>query len=257
MHAQIAPISLDGAMIWPTVAHDYVRSFDRARYEHSAMTRTHRSSHLGPRRSALPVWRLDHLMCLTDDTGMLQHAVYTLPNYEHGYCTDDNARALILMMLLEEFEECFPERTRLSSIYAGFLQSAFDADRVVASAISCCYRREWVTEIGSEDSHGRALWALGTCVGRSQREGYRSWAAELFERALPAVREFESPRAWALAIIGLHEYLRTLSGDLMANQFRFELARRLRAAYDKLTASTTGFGLKTPSVTTMPVFRLP
>ena len=68
----------------------------------------------------------------------------------------------------------------------------------------------------------------GTLTARDTARGRQS-----FEKALPAVWEFESPRAWAFAIIGLHEYLRTLSGDLMANQFRFELARRLRAAYDK------------------------
>jgi hypothetical protein len=220
------------AMTWPTVAHDYVRSFERARVEHSAMAAKRIVPATLDREAALPVWRLDHLMCLTDDTGMLQHAVYTLPNYEHGYCTDDNARALILMMLLEELEECFPERTRLSSIYAAFLHSAFDRTNGRFRNFML-HNREWVSEIGSEDSHGRALWALGTCVGRSQREGYRSWAAELFGKALPAVWEFESPRSWAFAVIGLHEYLRTLSGDLMANQFRFELARRLRAAYDK------------------------
>ncbi len=220
------------AMTWPTVAHDYVRSFERARVEHSAMAVKRIVPATLDREAALPVWRLDHLMCLTDDTGMLQHAVYTLPNYEHGYCTDDNARALILMMLLEELEECFPERTRLSSIYAAFLHSAFDRTNGRFRNFML-HNREWVSEIGSEDSHGRALWALGTCVGRSQREGYRSWAAELFGKALPAVWEFESPRSWAFAVIGLHEYLRTLSGDLMANQFRFELARRLRAAYDK------------------------
>ena len=169
-------------------------------------------------------------MCLTDGTGVLQHAVYTLPNYEHGYCSDDNARALILMMLLEELEESFPERHRLTSIYAGFLQNAFDADRGCFRRVMS-YRREWETEIGSEDSHARALWALGSCVGRSQHEALRSWAAELFERALPAVQDFTSPRAWALAIIGLHEYLRKLSGDLMATQLRAELSQRLRSRY--------------------------
>ena len=211
-------------MVWSHVGHDYVLSFERARHEHSAQTAKRIEAPTLDQQAALPVWRLDHLICLTDDTGILQHAVHTLPNYEHGYCTDDNARALILTMLLEELEEGFPERTRLTSIYAAFLQNAFDAS-VGRFRNFMTYRREWIAEIGSEDSHGRALWALGTCVGRSRREGLRSWAAELFEKALPAVQGFTSPRAWAFAIIGLHEYLRTLSGDLMANQIRAELAR--------------------------------
>ncbi|HET7237905.1 MAG TPA: glycosyltransferase, partial [Terrimicrobiaceae bacterium] len=219
-------------MVWSHVARDYVGSFERARHEHSAQTAKRIEAPTLDQEAALPIWRLDHLICLTDDTGMLQHAAYTLPNYEHGYCTDDNARALILMMLMEELEEGFPERTRLTSVYAAFLQNAFDA---AAGRFRnfMTYRREWVDEIASEDSHGRALWALGTCVGRSRREGLRSWAAEIFEKALPAVQGFTSPRAWAFAIIGLHEYLRTLGGDLRANQIRTELAQRLSSLYGK------------------------
>ena len=222
-------------MVWSHVAHDYARSFERARHEHSAQTAKRIEAPTLDQEAALPVWRLDHLISLTDDTGMLQHAVYTLPNYEHGYCTDDNARALILMMLLEELEEGYPERTRLTSIYAAFLQNAFDASGGRFRNFMT-YRREWIVEIGSEDSHGRALWALGTCVGRSRREGLRSWAAELFEKALPAVQGFTSPRAWAFAIIGLHEYLRTLGGDLMANQLRAELAQHLRDRYEAVAS---------------------
>ncbi|HEY5779619.1 MAG TPA: glycosyltransferase family 4 protein [Terrimicrobiaceae bacterium] len=219
-------------MVWSHVACDYVASFERARHEHSAQTTKRIKAPTLDQEVALPVWRLDHLISLTDDTGMLQHAVYTLPNYEHGYCTDDNARALILTMLLEELEAGFPERNRLTSVYAAFLQNAFDASHGRFRNFMT-YRREWMENIGSEDSHGRALWALGTCVGRSRREGLRSWAAELFEKALPAVQGFTSPRAWAFAIIGLHEYLRTLSGDLMANQIRSQLAQRLHSLYER------------------------
>jgi glycosyltransferase involved in cell wall biosynthesis len=217
-------------MVWSYVAHEYAQSFDRARHEHSAQTAKRIEPPTLDRQTALPVWRLDHLICLTDDSGMLQHAAYTLPNYEHGYCTDDNARALILMMLLEELEECFPERTRLTSIYGAFLQNAFDGG-LGRFRNFMTYRRDWIAEIGSEDCHGRALWALGTCVGRSLSDGLRSWAAELFEKALPVVQGFTSPPAWAFATIGLHEYLRTLSGDRMANQLREELAQRLCALY--------------------------
>ena len=222
-------------MIWSHVALEYAQSFQRARHEHSTQTTKRIEPPTLDRLVALPVWRLDHLICLTDDTGILQHAVYTLPNYEHGYCTDDNARALILMMLLEELEERLPERARLTSIYAAFLQNAFDVG-LGRFRNFMSYRRDWIGEIGSEDSHGRALWALGTCVGRSPRDGLRSWAAELFEKALPAVQSFTSPRAWAFAIIGLHKYLRTLSGDLLANQLREELAQRLRARYEAVAS---------------------
>jgi glycosyltransferase involved in cell wall biosynthesis len=222
-------------MIWPTVAHDYIQSFRRARSEHSIQTVRSIEPATLDRLAALPVWKLDHLVRLTDDTGILQHAVYTIPNHDHGYCTDDNARALILTILMEELEESFPERDRLTSIYCAFLQNAFnDAAGRFRNFMS--YDRKWLEEVGSEDSHARALWALGTCVGRSQGEGLRSWAAELFEKALPAVQAFRYPRAWAFTIIGLNEYLRTLSGDLMANQLRSELSQRLRERYEAIVS---------------------
>ncbi len=222
-------------MIWPTVAHDYIQSFRRARSEHSIQIVRSIEPATLDRLAALPVWKLDHLARLTDDTGILQHAVYTIPNHDHGYCTDDNARALILTMLMEELEESFPERDRLTSIYCAFLQNAFnDAAGRFRNFMS--YDRKWLEEVGSEDSHARALWALGTCVGRSQGEGLRSWAAELFEKALPAVQAFRYPRAWAFTIIGLNEYLRTLSGDLMANQLRSELSQRLRERYEAIVS---------------------
>ena len=177
------------AMTWPTVAHDYVRSFERARVEHSDHGRqTDCCAHLGP-QAALPVWRLDHLMCLTDDTGMLQHAVYTLPNYEHGYCTDDNARALILMMLLEELEECFPEMTRLSSIYAAFFRVPLMRAELAGSAISCptsgLDRPKSAPKTATDEHCG--LWNMR---GPLTARGIRSWAAELFGKALPAVWDF-------------------------------------------------------------------
>jgi glycosyltransferase involved in cell wall biosynthesis len=222
-------------MTWPNVAHEYVERFERARHEPSAQAVKRIVPATLDRQAALPIWRLDHLMCLTDDTGILQHAVYTLPNYEHGYCTDDNARGLILMMLLEDLEERFPETTRLSSVYAAFLHNAFDTSNGRFRNFMS-FGREWVPEVGSEDCHARALWALGTCVGRSRGEGHRSWAAELFEKALPAAQDFTYPRAWAFTVIGLHEYLRTLSGDLRADQFRLELAHRLRARYEEVAS---------------------
>ena len=222
-------------MIWPTVAHDYIQSFHRARSEHSSQTVRSIEPATLDRQAALPVWKLDHLVCLTDDTGILHHAVYTIPNHDHGYCTDDNARALLLTMVMEELEESFPERDRLTSIYCAFLQNAFnDAAGRFRNFMS--YSRKWLEETGSQDSHARALWALGTCVGRSQREGLRSWAAELFEKGLPAVQAFTYPRAWAFTIIGLNEYLRTLSGDLMANQLRSELSQRLRERYEAIVS---------------------
>ncbi len=225
------------SMIWSQVAERYMETFKRVRREYSpAMIARIDPPTLDRQRTALPPWRLDHLNCLTDDTGMLQHAIHTLPDYHHGYCTDDNARALILMTVLEEMEEEAPNCLKLTSVYASFIQHAFVPDTGLFMNFMS-FRRDWLEKAGSEDSHARALWALGTCVGRSRREGLRSWAADLFEKALPAVANFTSPRAWAFTIIGLHEYMRTLSGDLMVNQMRDELSGRLAGLFKSVSAA--------------------
>jgi glycosyltransferase involved in cell wall biosynthesis len=214
-------------MIWSSVAHQYVHCFEQARRDHSsAGVFAYTPPTLDRQQTGLPVWRFDHLLAFTDDTGIFQHAIHTLPDYKHGYCTDDNARALILTMLCEELAVNLPGRQQLAGCYAAFLQHAYNPDSGRFRNFMS-FERHWVEECGSEDSHARALWALGTCVGRAQRPSLRSWAAELFESALPAVKKFTSPRAWAFTVIGLHEYLRTLSGDRMAGQLREELSQRL------------------------------
>jgi hypothetical protein len=156
-----------------------------------------------------------------------------VPNFQHGYCTDDNARALILMMRLQELGEAVPNAYVLEGAYAAFLQDAF-LPETGRFRNFMGFSRQWLEAVGSEDSHGRALWALGTCVGRSPREDLRGWAAELFERGVGAVRAFTSPRAWAFTILGLHEYLRTLSGDRMANLLREELTDRLMSLFQNV-----------------------
>lgn len=219
-------------MIWSSVAHQYIHCFDQARHDHaSAGAFNYTPPTLDRQQTGLPVWRFDHLLAFTDDTGIFQHAVYTLPDYNHGYCTDDNARALILMTLCEEMAANVPRRQQLAGCYAAFLQHAFEPESGRFRNFMS-FDRRWLEDYGSEDSHARALWALGTCVGRAQRPSLRAWAAELFEKALPAVKDFTSPRAWAFTVIGLHEYLRTLSGDRMAGQLREELSQRLVSRFE-------------------------
>ncbi len=118
----------------------------------------------GRERLELPHLRMDHLMRMSDSTGMYQHANYSLPDFSHGYCTDDNARALITTVLLEELEVERPELHRLAETYASFMQYAFDATSKRFRNFMG-YDRRWLEDEGSEDSQGRALWALGTCRG--------------------------------------------------------------------------------------------
>ncbi|OGP49829.1 MAG: glycosyl transferase family 1 [Deltaproteobacteria bacterium RBG_13_43_22] len=217
------------AMIWPIVARRYMESFKRARAERRHFTPSDFAvKPLDKRPGELPPLSLNHLRHMTDDTGMLQHASFTIPNYREGYSIDDNARALIVSTYLEELGSS--EAFELASRYLAFIGYAFNTEtRRFRNFMD--YQRNWLEESGSDDSHGRTLWALGTVLGRSNRPGLQSMAGWVFEQAMPAILKTTSPRAWAFALIGIHEYLRRFEGDRRANQVRDELAGRLLTLY--------------------------
>ncbi|MGH9158503.1 MAG: glycosyltransferase family 4 protein [Vicinamibacteraceae bacterium] len=215
-------------MTWPAVAGRYVESFARARTEHMHRRRTaFHAQTLATRPAGLPEISLRHVQAMTDDTGMLQHARFSIPRYEDGYCLDDNARALLLMALLEDAGYDDPRVVRaLAARYLAFVSYAFDrTSGRFRNFLS--YARQWLELCGSQDSHGRGLWALGTVVGRAGDPGRHSLAGELFHAAMPAVTTFTSPRAWAYALLGIDEYLRAFQGDSSVEALRVTLAERL------------------------------
>jgi len=169
---------------------------------------------------------------MTDSTGIFQHAIFTVPSFSEGYCTDDNARAFILAVLLDELEEKTEQARTLATTYAAFLNHAFDL-KTKRFHNHLSFDRRWLDEQGSEDCHSRALWGLGMGVGRSPHRSFQIMAGQLFARALPSVLGFTSPRAWAFSLIGIHEYLRRLSGDRQVNQIREALTARLMELFDK------------------------
>jgi glycosyltransferase involved in cell wall biosynthesis len=216
-------------MIWPRVARRYIQSFESARSECRHFTPPGFTvKALDKRPAELPPLKLDHLRHMADETGMLQHAIFTVPNYHEGYSTDDNARALMVSTLLEELGS--GEALELASRYLAFVWYAFNAETGRFRNFMD-YQRRWMEDSGSEDCHGRTLCALGTVLGRSNTPALHSMAGWLFEKALPAIVATTSPRAWAFALIGIHEYLRRFSGDRMASQVREELAGRLLSLY--------------------------
>ena len=217
------------AMIWPQVARRYMESFERARTERRHFTPPgFTAKALDKHPGELPPLKLDHLRHMTDETGILQHAIFTVPNYREGYCTDDNARALMVSALIEALG--ITESFELASRYLAFIWYAFNTETKRFRNFMD-YQRHWQEDSGSDDSHGRALWALGTVLGYSNTPALHSMAGWLFEKALPAIRDTTSPRAWAFALIGIHEYLRRFAGDRRASQVREELAGRLLALY--------------------------
>jgi glycosyltransferase involved in cell wall biosynthesis len=220
------------AMAWPAVARRYLETFERARTSHGERLRTvFQAKTLAKRPAVVPELDLGHVERMTDSTGILQHALFSVPRYDDGYCLDDNARALLLVTLLDDAGTDDRESVRaLATRYLAFVSHAFNAQSGRFRNLMS-YSRRWTEECGSEDSHGRALWALGTVVGRSSEPDRQSLGGNLFQSALPPLTRFTSPRAWAYALLGIDEYLRAFQGDSSVQALRRTLADRLAAMH--------------------------
>lgn len=222
-------------MIWSETAHHYMHSFQKARLpKNEKSTRIYAVKTLEEKREELPLIRLNHLIRMTDSTGLYHHAIGSIPNYEEGYCTDDNARALILTVLLEE---TYPNNQiihDLSSRYSAFVNYAFEK-KTKQFRNFMSYDRKWINSIGSDDCQGRSIWALGTCAGRSKYPNFHMWGTQLFNQAIQSVEALTSPRAWAFSLLGIHEYFKRMSGDTNASQVRDVITKRLINLYDSVS----------------------
>lgn len=184
---------------------------------------------------AIPTVQTTHLYSMCDSTGLLQHAVHSVPDRNHGYCIDDNARALLLACELQSLGE-----VRLSEVltarFAAFIQHAWNPDNSRFRNFMS-YDRRWLEDCGSEDSHGRTLWALAECARRDCNHSRRRWATSLFRTALLSTEEFRSPRAWAFTLLGLDAYCAVVTSDQAANRLRLMLADRLLRLLDAVKTS--------------------
>ena len=213
------------SMTWPETAKRYLEAFEtvrvRARYEISTPSPVVSKN----AKHDVPKMQIDHFLSLCDSTGLLQHAVHSIPDRAHGYCVDDNARALLFANALPKSGEA-----RLSDVitahFAAFIQHAWNPDtRRFRNFMS--YDRRWLEKSGSEDSHGRTLWALAECACKDTDPSRRRWAAALFKTALPTIEDFSSPRAWAFALLGLDGYCALNADDAFADHIRRRFADRL------------------------------
>jgi hypothetical protein len=169
--------------------------------------------------------KTDHFLSLCDDTGLFQHAVHAIPDRAHGYCIDDNARGLIVAIGLRD-DGAQPVPEVVISRFCAFIQHGWNPDRGRFRNFMS-FDRRWLEDVGSEDSHGRTLWALGTCALGEAQPSNRAWAAHLFAQALPAVEQFRSPRAWAFTLLGLNSYCAAAPADNVAGRMRRTLAAKL------------------------------
>lgn len=225
--------------LWKNVAESYLEIFREVRLNPNVRRDSSNGRATSPVPSTagtpatmnhtLPALKLDHLYNLSDGVGILQHARYSIPDRDHGYCTDDNARGLIFALQAWKRTKS-PELLRLAATYLSFLRHAYN-EGLGRFRNFMSYDRRWLEEVGSEDSHGRAMWALGFAVAEAPNQGMRAAALDQFERALHATRTFESPRSWAFTIVGLHAYLRLYSGDTDVRRVRESLAEHLFGLY--------------------------
>lgn len=230
---RIQAYALSRAMTWERTAERYVAVADRARQLHSVATGSRRRGSVNaPGNLPVPAMRLGHFLSMCDDTGLLQHALCSVPDRSHGYCIDDNARALLLACTLSATDrQLLPDV--LVPRLAAFVQHAWNPGaRRFRNFLG--YDRHWLEEVGSEDCHGRTLWALGECARSDTGESRRLWAAALFLEALPVVNQLTSPRAWAFTLLGLDAYCVTAPGDTRAQELRRMLADRLMSAFSSV-----------------------
>ena len=214
------------SMTWAETAKRYMDVFEGTRkVSRSAEPKAPRRLLAAFDSSALPDVKLDYFLSFCDGTGMLQHAHYGVAAREHGYCLDDNARALLFTSALaRQGDTRIPGTT--SAAFMAFIRHAWnpDTDRF-RNFMS--FDRRWLEDTGSEDSHGRALWALGDYVQSSPDHTRATWADALFAKALPQAELFTSPRTWAFTLLGLDAWCSTFEGDLRASRLRAVLAERL------------------------------
>jgi glycosyltransferase involved in cell wall biosynthesis len=214
------------SMTWERTAERYLSVFESAQRGHPPKMVARRAESIHPsERPSAPPMQLSHFLSMCDDTGLLQHAVCSVPDRSHGYCVDDNARALLVACALNApGEQRLPET--LTSRLAAFVQHAWNpAHKRFRNFMS--FDRRWLEDRGSEDSHGRTLWALGECARSDANASRRQWAASLFADALAVTEYFSSPRAWAFALLGLDAYCVTLPKNTYARELRHLLADRL------------------------------
>jgi glycosyltransferase involved in cell wall biosynthesis len=218
------------SMTWAMTAKRYLSVFQSVRQkQHLKLVASRDPKDASMPNDHPPEIQTGHFLSMCDDTGLFQHAIHAVPDRSHGYCVDDNARALIVACMLNASPDARLSQA-LTSRFASFIQHAWNPDRSRFRNFMS-FDRRWLEESGSEDSHGRTLWALGVCAARDTDASRREWASVLFARALPVVEHFRSPRAWAFALLGLGEI--TSVGIAHPDMMRMQrvLAHKLQAIF--------------------------
>ncbi|WP_131537251.1 glycosyltransferase [Pedobacter nototheniae] len=179
---------------------------------------------------SMPVLNLSHIVLLTDDTGIIQHARFGIPNLKEGYCIDDNARALI-MALMAYNQDKNQKALKLMPVYLSFIQYMQREDGNFRNFLS--FNRNYLDEIGSEDSFGRTIWSLGYLICAGPNNSYREFGKELFSHSIPHFKNLKYIRGMANTIIGIAYYLNAHPGDELLITEINRLSNSLIKAYQQ------------------------
>lgn len=215
---------------WPKIGKQYMELLKTIPVKKKVNSLPNSIEKPAERDFSLPPININHLRLLTDSTGILQHTRYTIPDRTHGYCLDDNSRALILSVMLQNHTEDINELYRLSSIYLSFIDYAYNYQKGKFRNFMS-YERKWLEEEGSEDSVGRAVWALGYTAAYSESDSFYNHSNHLFRKAIEDIEYISHPRALAYLILGLTCHAR-IHGEEEVIRLLEKKAKQLSAFFD-------------------------
>jgi len=193
---------------WPVIGSEYIRVAQEACFDHDFRDKILKNSIVDP--EIMPKFSLTHVLRLTDDTGIVQHAKYGIPNLKEGYCLDDNARALIMALMAYERNNS-KDAFELLPVYLSYIHYMQTEDGNFRNFLS--FNRQYLDEIGSEDSFGRTIWALGYLIGCTSSNSYREFATEIFHKSFPHFKALHHLRGMANTVIGISLYLSVFPTD--------------------------------------------
>lgn len=215
------------AMVWPRVAEQYLDVFSAVRLERRSTGATIVPfPSLEPGNTPLPPVSTVHLAALTDSVGLMQHTKFAVPDRRHGYCLDDNARALLVLTELAALRPLTAQEQQLHLTYAAFVESAWSPrTNQVHNFLS--FDRTWLEGGGADDALGRTIWALGAVARHKDTRSLDGWAAARVLEMAPFLMACTSPRAWAYGLLGISEFLTRFPGHRGFERLRGEMADRL------------------------------
>jgi glycosyltransferase involved in cell wall biosynthesis len=211
---------------WPKIGSKYVKAAEKIVAEKPVKV-IQKETIIDP--LMLPEFSLAHIRRMTDWTGIIQHAKYGIPNLKEGYCLDDNARAL-LMVLMAYRQKKDPVALELLPIYLSYIHYMQNKDGTFRNFLS--FKRDYLDEVGSEDSFGRAVWALGYLLGNSPNDAYYQSGRMIFFEAFPNFEKLQSLRGIANTIIGICYYLMTNKSDESMTEILRKLTYKLIDQYE-------------------------